>query len=123
MQIRTGIDEMTRLKAEAEARATALARDLEAAESRAARPAEQPASSDHDATADLRRENATLREELDSMGMRLRRAYADAEDARAQLAAGPPTPVAVSLADVGGPSSADGIEEDPEAPPGARARG
>ena len=35
----------------------------------------------------LERENETLREELDSMGMRLRRAYADAEDARAQLAA------------------------------------
>jgi chromosome segregation ATPase len=73
----------------------------------ASRPeAAPPASNDGD---DLRRQNETLREELESMGMRLRRAYADAEDARAQLAVMPANPG--PLAAMGGPASADGLDE------------
>lgn len=101
--------ELQTANAEMEQRVTALqAANAELDSKLVARAAAPPP--DDDRVRDLEREVTTLREELDSMGMRLRRAYADAEDARAQLQAAPPGPV-VSLADAGGPASADGLDE------------
>ena len=83
-----------------------MSADLQA---RLAAQAAAPVNDGDSRIRELERETQTLQEELDSMGMRLRRAYADAEDARAQLLAMPPSPLAVM--ESGGAASADGLEE------------
>jgi chromosome segregation ATPase len=86
---------------------TATVADLEGQLAAVPPPAE--ASPADDRLAELERANAELADELEQMGTRLRRAYADAEDARAQLSLAAQHPA--SLAEVGGPASADGYDE------------
>jgi hypothetical protein len=86
---------------------TATVADLEGQLAAVPPPVETPPADDR--LVELEHANAELVEQLEQMGVRLRRAYADAEDARAQLSLAAQHPA--SLAEVGGPASADGYDE------------
>lgn len=77
---------------EAEANVARLQAAIDSAA--AAEAAPMPAGEDGELLTELQTANAVFADELEQMGMRLRRAYADAEDARAQLVAIQASPLA-----------------------------